>query len=50
MAGTLINIGGVPNQDTTTKLGYGESGFALAMGAANSAIALAISEIGRAHV
>ncbi|MFM2200509.1 MAG: hypothetical protein RL769_564, partial [Pseudomonadota bacterium] len=38
MAGQLISIGGIPNQDTTSKIGYGASGFGLAMNAANAAI------------
>jgi len=45
IAGQLISIGGIPNQDTTTKVGYGASGFGLAIGAANSAIFGAIGAV-----
>ena len=43
IAGSLINIGGIPNQDIISKAGYGQSGFGLAMGAVNSAIGLVAS-------
>ncbi|GDX36481.1 hypothetical protein LBMAG18_09920 [Alphaproteobacteria bacterium] len=38
ISGQLISIGGIPNQDTSSKIGYGASGFGLAMNAANAAI------------
>ena len=43
IAGTLISIGGVANQDTTTKVGHGESGFSLASQMLNNAMGVAAS-------
>ena len=43
IAGYLISISGIPNQDTTTKAGYGSGGFALASGAVGAALGLGVS-------
>jgi type IV secretory pathway VirB6-like protein len=43
IAGTLISIAGVANQDTTTRAGHGESGFALASQMLNNTMGMAAS-------
>lgn len=48
IAGSLISISGVPNQDTASRVGYGEGGFALASQALGQAMGLAMSGIKKA--
>jgi type IV secretory pathway VirB6-like protein len=43
IAGYLISISGIPNQDITTKAGYGTGGFQLASGAVGAALGLGVS-------